>query len=331
MTDLIAESQLPAAPSVGDALPLSCSVVVATRFRPELLDRCLSALAAQRRPALEIIVVDNSDGDERTRAVARKFDATYTVAPATGLSRARNVGMRTACGDIVAFLDDDAVPVPDWIAKITEPFVDPFVAAVAGQILPAEVASEAQRWSLGVRWHILGSERREFNLTTSDWFEKANFGGIGSGLNMAIRRRALDEWPGFRETFGLGAPLGGGEENYAFFELIRLGFTVVYSPDVAVQHPLPSTFDELRERRRRLLSQATAYMALIAYEEPAFRGRVVRFAGRKVIQRLRSPRRPNQPSWRAIMRFTDVAGAFAKAPVLVWRCRRQNPLRQAGR
>jgi hypothetical protein len=147
---------------------------------------------------------------------------------------------------------------------------------------------------------------------------------------MAFRRRVFEEWPGFRESFGLGAPLPGGEENYAFFELISLGFTVVYTPDAVVDHPLPGTFSELRSRRRLLLGQALAYMTLLVREEPEFRWRIGRYALHKGVRRLRSRPQPDQPSWRTVILPTDVLAAVGRAPVLVWRCIRRAQTPAAG-
>src|SRR5690348_12347934 len=90
------------------AMP-SCSVVICTRDRPRYLERCLNALGALDYPCFEIVVVDNAPSDGRTRDLAQRRQARYVVEPTPGLSRARNRGALESTGEIVAYLDDDAI------------------------------------------------------------------------------------------------------------------------------------------------------------------------------------------------------------------------------
>ena len=301
----------------------SCSLVVATRYRARQLDTCLSAVAALDDAPAEVIVVDNSEGHPETVRVANERGARYLLASDTGLSGARNAGAQSAKGEIVAFLDDDAVPQEGWLSALCRPFADRAVMAVTGRIMPLELESPAQRRFAAMGWLDLGTERIIFDRQTVDWFEKANFGGVGLGGNMAFRRSVFETWPGFRESFGLGATLPGGEENYAFFELIRSGHAVAYEPEAIVTHPYPDTFPALRYRQRLLLGQALAYAAILFAEEPEYRGRVVRYALRKAFTR----QMPEQPSSARSLPVRDVVGAFARASRIYRHWRRANDVR----
>src|SRR6185312_2066302 len=94
------------------------SVVVPTYRRPDLLDRCLTALAAQDFDAwaYEIVVADDAASDATRRqvegwAAKNPVPAHYLAVTATrGPSGARNAGWRLARGEIVAFTDDDCIP-----------------------------------------------------------------------------------------------------------------------------------------------------------------------------------------------------------------------------
>src|SRR5579885_1919520 len=114
------------------------SVVVPTYRRPELLARCLGALAAQTLPPsdYEIVAADDAASDA-TRGQVEAFAAAVPVAvryvPVTGAhgpAAARNAGWRAARGAVIAFTDDDTVPAPGWLAAGLAPFDrDPDLAA----------------------------------------------------------------------------------------------------------------------------------------------------------------------------------------------------------
>ncbi len=232
----------------------SCSVVICTRDRPHYLERCLSALASLEYPRFEVLVVDNAPSDGRARETAARWDARYTVEPTPGLSRARNRGLAECKGEIVAYLDDDAVAESGWLSSLVEEFRDPLVMAVAGRIVP--VTAPTREALICASIMDRGLSRRSFDRETPGWFVAANFHGIGGGGNMAMRTSALAVWSGFNRRLGRGACVPGGEENYAFFELINAGCRVVYTPAAVVRHPSPQNFSELREQH--LQCQATA-------------------------------------------------------------------------
>jgi glycosyltransferase involved in cell wall biosynthesis len=117
---------------------LTATVIICTRNRVALLRKCLEALTVLEPPADEILVVDNSAGDRDTELVAREFAVRYIVEPTPGLSRARNRGFAESHTDIVAYLDDDAVPDKSWLRFILDPFRDARVAVVSGDTLCPE-------------------------------------------------------------------------------------------------------------------------------------------------------------------------------------------------
>jgi cellulose synthase/poly-beta-1,6-N-acetylglucosamine synthase-like glycosyltransferase len=263
--------------------------VICTRNRPEDLSRCLEAVKRLNYPRFEVLVVDNAPADERAHVVAGRWGARYTVEPAVGLSRARNRGARECGMEIVAYLDDDAVPEPEWLGAVVREFADPQVMAVTGQTLPLCVETEAERlFELLGGFDTGGQERRVLDRECAAWFEVASFGGIGNGGNMAFRRSAFDLWPGFDERLGAGTWLPGGEEHHAFFALIDRGYRVVYTPLAVVRHPYPRTLPELQTRYLRALSAATGYMTLLFCEEARYRWATVKY----VAQALRGVRRP---------------------------------------
>lgn len=112
------------------------SVVVAARNEAPVIAACVRALAAQDLPSasLEILVADDASGDA-TAAIAEACGAHCLRLPRCGPARARNSGALAARAKIVAFVDADAVPAPDWAARLLAAFEsidDPRLAAVGG-------------------------------------------------------------------------------------------------------------------------------------------------------------------------------------------------------
>lgn len=114
-------------------LPRSVSVVIPVRNDARLLEVCLGALARQTRRADEIVVVDNGSSDD-TVDVAERFGARVVTEPIQGIPRASAAGYDAAAGDIIARLDADSRPGPDWVERIERTFRDrPDVDFVTGE------------------------------------------------------------------------------------------------------------------------------------------------------------------------------------------------------
>ena len=257
---------------------LSCSVVIPTSGRPQELDRCLAAVAEQDYPEFDVIVVDNSDGDPDTEAVARKWKARYVREYKRGLCRARNRGALVSSADVIAYLDDDSVPEKGWLTGLADEFRDPMVMGVGGKTVPLQVESEAERLFAQVRGNAYNRPAPlVVDSNTPYWFEICGFGGIGAGCNMAIRRAAFEVWPGFHERTDRGTPVYGGGEQHAFFSLVSRGFRVSYTPHALVRHPFPPTMETLRSRYLRDLTASTAFFTMMLFEEGGHRRHTLRY------------------------------------------------------
>jgi glycosyltransferase involved in cell wall biosynthesis len=248
------------------------------------------------------------------------------------LSRARNRGARASDSEIVAFLDDDSLPEAEWLASLAAPFNDPLVMAVTGRI----VASNMEQSQLSLT-PISGSGadgHREpvFDRETPYWFERANFGGIGDGGNMAFRRSVFDIWAGFDERLGRGAIIDGGEEHNAFFSLLDRGYRIAQSSNAVVYHPVPQDEKELRARLLGNLASAAAYTILIFVEHPAHRRAAIKYA----VEALRGMTRPWRlptagPPCRVVSRVRMLL-ALLHGPLRYYRSLlRQNEMRMPAR
>jgi O-antigen biosynthesis protein len=256
----------------------ACTVVVCTRNRPSELNSCLQGLAQLVYPRFGVLVVDNAPSDDQAREIAVHWGADYVVEPVPGLSRARNRGAHACSAEIIAYLDDDSIPEPNWLSALVEEFTDPLVMAVTGHSNALKVETEAERLcAMAAAPSPNGHGRRVVDCHTAHWFDIANFGGLGDGMNMAFRRGAFDLWPGFDERLGRGALIDGAEEHYAFFSLLELGYRVVHTPIAVVYHPFPRAMKQLRRRNLQDAASTAAYITLLLAENPGYRRMLLRY------------------------------------------------------
>lgn len=174
------------------------SVIIPTRDRYDDLSACLYALSMQKETGslLEIIVVDDHSTDTRDRdlqQIAANLELPL-IFKMNGVERgsatARNLAVSHAKGEIIAFLDDDAIPAPDWLKVIEESLNYPGTAAITGRILPSDghkVFSRARQ---------LRYELRQREYITGNTPVQAIAGG-----NAAMWRSAFEEIGGFDTRF----------------------------------------------------------------------------------------------------------------------------------
>jgi O-antigen/teichoic acid export membrane protein/GT2 family glycosyltransferase len=236
------------------------TVVVPTRDRPAQLERCLSTLLAMDYPSYEVLVVDNAPsglgGKDVVDAMQPDPRLRYLVEPTPGSSRARNLGLAEARGEIVAFTDDDVAVDRLWLAALADCFsAEPQPACATGLVLPARLDSEAQRWFEEYGGFNKGFHARRFDLgdhRSDDPFYPYAAGMFGSGNNVAFRTDVLRSLGGYDSALGPGTPAKAGEDLSLFLSVITSGRLLAYTPDAVVYH-------DHREGHQELISQLRSY------------------------------------------------------------------------
>ena len=111
------------------------SVIVLSRGRPAHLRRCLTGIGQLCHREFEVVVVADAAGVKAVREMGWGNRVKLLRFDAPNVSGARNAGLAQAAGEVVAFIDDDAVPEPTWLDYLTGPFDDAHVAATGGYVI----------------------------------------------------------------------------------------------------------------------------------------------------------------------------------------------------
>jgi glycosyltransferase involved in cell wall biosynthesis len=266
-----------------------CSVVVCTRERPGSLRRCLNSLTAQDHPNFSVWVIDNAPTSGNTRQVVESFDTDldihYAVEPRSGLSRARNAGLRRDLGgDVVAWLDDDEVADPLWLSELARAFDGRLeVVAASGAVVPAELSTQAQVWFEQFGGHSKGRGFTPEEFSPRTWSKQHPLYPLppfGVGANMAFRIEAMRRLGGFDEALGAGTPAQGSEDTKMFTDLLRLGGTIAYRPSAVTRHFHRRDIEGLRRQMRGYGSGLTAFYTASALARPSAILDLVRLAPR---------------------------------------------------
>ncbi len=207
------------------------SIVINTLNRGALLQRTLQSFGWLRyRGSFEVIVVNGPSTDDSAEVIeswgSRIRAANCDVA---NISVSRNIGICMARGEIVAFIDDDAIPEPEWLEHLAQAYADPQVGAAGGLVFD----------------HTGYAFQSQYCVV--DRFGRADFSPRGPtphlafprsfrfphllGTNASFRRSALLEIGGFDEEFEYFL-----DETDVCLRIVDAGFMVAQLPNAYVHH-----------------------------------------------------------------------------------------------
>jgi glycosyltransferase involved in cell wall biosynthesis len=160
-----------------------------------------------------------------------------------GLNVARNAAMHAAKGEIVAFIDDDAVPDAHWLQAHRQAFGAPLTLASMGLTLPLELQTEAQEQFETYGGFSRGLRPRTFEVLTTPPLAA---GHAGAGVNMALRRDALELVGPFDAALDAGTPTHSGGESEFLARVLAHHYRIEYTPAAINWHRHRRSLAELR-------------------------------------------------------------------------------------
>ena len=236
--------------------PLLVSLVIVSRDRPEGLRRLISSLRFQTHSDFEVITVSNYADRSLLKDLPGAEDVKWIHFDEANISAARNIGLSHAAGEVVAFCDDDAVPEPFWLERLTEPFSDPEIGISGGFV--------RGRNGIDFQWKATKSDLNgdDSTLTLEDEVKAQIFDFDGSsfakvqGTNCAFRRSALDAIGGFDEAYRFFM-----DETDVSLSLAKAGWKTAIVPLAEVQHGFEESAERTAARVPRSLSNIGASKA----------------------------------------------------------------------
>jgi GT2 family glycosyltransferase len=196
----------------------SVSVVVCSYNGARTIRQTCEELRKLQYDNFDVIVVDDGSTDG-TAEIARAYGFHVIVTRNRGLSHARNTGLRAATGEIVAYLDDDAYPDPQWLSNLAHAFRTSHHAAIGGPNIPPPgngIVADCIATAPGGPVHVLVSDCEAEHIP---------------GCNMAFRKADLEAIGGFDPQFRVA-----GDDVDVCWRLRDSGRTIGFCPAAMVWH-----------------------------------------------------------------------------------------------
>ena len=235
---------------------LTVSVIIVSRARPDALRRCLSAVAQLQYRPFEVVVVACPQGVAVTEEADVLRDLKCIAFDEANISAACNLGLTHAAGEIVAFIDDDAVPEPQWLHHLVAPAARSDVAAMGGYVRGRNgISFQYKARTLDAQGTPMDVEIDPLQATVL--VPPKGRAIKTEGTNMAFRRDALIAIGGFDHAFRFYL-----DETDVNMRLARAGYATALVPLAQVHHGFAASAMRRADRAPRDLYEIGASWAV---------------------------------------------------------------------
>ncbi len=219
-----------------EALKISIIIGTYSKERYDDLVDLLEKIRSQTYDNIETIVVADNNRELYNMLVERHRDIKVVLnLEQIGLSCTRNVGVNNATGDIIAFIDDDAVPDNKWAENIARTFDSNYseIGAVTGSLFPQwRTKNDSVVWFPKELFWMIGCS---YTMTPDHRCEVER----GFGSNMAIKKDIFDKVGLFNTELGVkGKKWVGGEDTDMYLKIKNSGKKIIFSPNIIVFHKI---------------------------------------------------------------------------------------------
>jgi len=220
------------------------------------LKEAIESLLRQSHKINEIIIVASGGlklGERISNDYAGIENLTVITSPKSlSVTQARNIGIRAASADIIAFTDDDVVADNNWIASLIETYHKMDTVAVGGKVLPIWLTGKPEFLPEELYW-LVGATHESF--VADNIMEIRNT----FGPNMSFTKQLLETLGYFNENLGFAEQgtsyIQGEEPEFGLRMRSRLGRGIIYNPEAIVHHKVPSSKLKLSLLLRRSFYQ----------------------------------------------------------------------------
>lgn len=297
------------------------SIIICTYNRDKYVGPLLESIAKNDYPKndYEILLVDNNCTDN-TRSVCENFVKShpdiifrYVIETEQGLSAARNKGIKEAKGEIIIYVDDDALVDTNYIRSFAEHFIaHPETMAAGGPIEPLYETEEPLWMSPYTKALLTGW------MNYGDYVREYPQGRYPGGGNAAYRKKVFDKIGLFNTELGRkGSALLASEEKDIFDKMHSLGMKIEYLPTPILHHIIPQVklekpyFERLTrqigesERMRTLAISRSKYLKRLASE-------VVKWGGTLVLLVVYTLQGTPMKGWKLVLFRKNVTAGLLK-------------------
>ena len=233
------------------------SILIVTKNRSTLLERCFQSLVVQREKPYEIVLVDNDSTDATkflTETFAKRLPIHYWYTTVQGYPKGYNFGIKKCKGDRIVFLDDDCVVTRDWFDKLKQSIKKNPTAVIQGKTLSVSTGN--------IYADIMGDHYQ--NWVTSNMVAY-NLLRTFDNKNLCVPKVFIKKFGVFNESFAMGS-----EDIELGIRYFRNGVKIVYDPSIIAFHRERDTFNGFISQHVRIAkSEAIVDQTLFREEKTA--------------------------------------------------------------